>query len=168
MAAAVRIEAADPQGSAALALLAEAAAEARAIYPESFPPGSAEPTNGPTPAGGVYLLAWAGDRCIASGALRPIDARTVEIRRMFVTASRRRQGLASTLVSALERHAVHLGYTRLRLETGDRQAPAIALYAGHGFVRIPAFGEHVDDPSSVCFEKACGPPARLALASRPA
>ena len=116
----VRIEPVDPEGSAALALLAEAAIEARAIYPESFPLGGAEPTNGPTPSGAVYLLAWQGGRPVASGALRPIDSRTAEIRRMFVTASRRRR---------------------------------------RGFDRIPAFGEHVNDPTSVCFEKACGPPA---------
>lgn len=159
METAVRIETTDPQGSAALALLAEAAAEARAIYPEFFPPGCAEPTNGPTPAGGVYLLAWEGGRPVASGALRPIDARTGEIRRMFVTASRRRQGLASAILAALEQHAVALGYSHLRLETGDRQAPAMALYAGRSFVRIPAFGPHANDPTSVCFERACGPPA---------
>ena len=156
---ALRIEPADPQGPAALALLAEAATEARAVYPESFRQGSAEPANGPTPPGGVYLLAWEGERCVASGALRPIDARTVEIRRMFVTAGRRRQGLASAMLAALERHAVELGYTQLRLETGDRQPHAIALYAGRGFVRIPPFGQHANDPTSVCFEKACAPPA---------
>lgn len=155
----LRIENADPQGSAALTLLAEAAAEARRIYPEFFSPGSAEPSNGPTPAGGVYLLACEGARPVASGALRPIDARTGEIRRMFVTADRRRQGLASAMLAALEQRAAALGYTRLRLETGDRQAPAMALYARRGFIRIPAFGRHADDPTSVCFEKACAPPA---------
>jgi len=81
METAARIETADPQGAAALALLAEAAAEARAIYAECFAPGSAEPTNAPTPAGGVYLLARRGGRAVASGALRPIDVRTGEIRR---------------------------------------------------------------------------------------
>lgn len=156
---AARIETADPRGSAASALLAEAAAEARTLYPESFPPGCPEPTNDPTPAGGVYLLTYEGGRPVASGALRPIDAGTCEIGRMFVTASRRRQGLASAMLAALERHAVELGTSRLRLETGDRQAPALALYAGRGFVRIPAFGRHADDPTSVCFEKACGPAA---------
>ena len=90
----MRIEAADPQGTGASALLAEAAAEARAIYPEFFPAGSGEPTNAPTPVGGFYLLAWQEHRAVASVALRPIDARTGE----------------------------------LRLETGHRQEPAMALY----------------------------------------
>lgn len=152
----LRIEAADPQGAAALALLTEAGAEARAVYPELFPAGSGEPSNGPTPVGGVYLLAWQAQRAVASGALRPIDARTGEIRRMFVTAGRRRQGLASAVLAALEQHAIELGYARLRLETGNRQDPAMALYAGRGFVRIPAFGPYANDPTSVCFGKVLG------------
>lgn len=41
----------------------------------------------------------------------------------------------------------------LRLETGNRQQPAIALYEAAGFMRIPAWAEHADDPTSVCFEK---------------
>lgn len=90
---------------------------------------------------------------MASGALRPIDARTGEIRRLFVTADRRRRGLASAVLAALEQHALELGYTRLRLETGDRQDPAVALYAARSSVRIDAFGCYANAPTSVCFEK---------------
>jgi len=75
---------------------------------------------------------------------------------MFVTAGRRRRGLASAVLAALEEHALRLGYTRLRLETGDRQRPALALYAKWNFHRIPAFAPYANDPTSICFEKALG------------
>jgi GNAT superfamily N-acetyltransferase len=75
---------------------------------------------------------------------------------MFVTARRRRRGLASAVLAALEEHALRLGYTRLLLETGDRQRPALALYAKRNFQRIPAFGQYANDPTSTCFEKALG------------
>jgi putative acetyltransferase len=38
------------------------------------------------------------------------------------------------------------------LETGTRQAEAVAVYARAGFSRIPPFGEYVG-PLSVCLAK---------------
>jgi len=149
----VRIVEVDPQGADAMALLTEAAVEARGLYPELHGPNSAWPTNPPTPAGGVYLVAYLAGCPLACGALRPIDAATAEVRRMFVSANARRAGLATRILRALENHASRLGYSLLKLQTGDRQHAAVALYARHGYARIEPFGEHVDDPTSVCFEK---------------
>jgi GNAT superfamily N-acetyltransferase len=86
-------------------------------------------------------------------ALRAIDAQAAEVRRMFVTRAARRCGLARALLWALEEHARRLGCTTLRLETGERQAAAIALYRAHGYRPIAPYGPHVGDPTSRCFEK---------------
>jgi putative acetyltransferase len=155
--AALCFTAVDPRGDDATALLREAALEARALYPELFPPGAPWPDNAPTPERGVYLVAYADGKPVACGALRPLDADTAELRRMFVTAGARRRGIAQALLAELEKRAAALGYRTLRLETGNRQLPAAALYEACGFVRIPAFGEYRDDPVSVCFEKHIGP-----------
>jgi GNAT superfamily N-acetyltransferase len=144
----------DPQCSDALALLNEAASEARVLYPEFFKPGTPWPTNPPTPARGVYLVAYSNGKPVACGALRPIDKTIAEVRRMFVTSASRRQGLARAIVKELETRAAALGYTIMRLETGIRQLSAIALYEKLGFKRIEPFGQYVNDPLSVCFEKA--------------
>lgn len=157
---AVEIRAVDPQGEAALALLREAAIDARALYPELHDPAAPWPGNAPTPPGGVYLLAFVNGQPLASGALRPLDRPTAEVRRMYVHRAARRQGLARLMLAALETEARALGYTRLRLETGCRQQPAMALYEACGFARIPPFGEYTDDPTSVCFEKALAPIAK--------
>ena len=45
------------------------------------------------------------------------------------------------------------GFTVMRLETGNRQSAAMALYESCGFVRISPFGEYIGDPTSVCYEK---------------
>lgn len=150
----------DPQGAEALALLHEAALDARALYPELHDPTSPGPGNAPTPARGVYLLAWIDGVPLASGALRPLDEQTAELRRLYVLRTARRRGLARAMLAALESRARALGYLRLRLETGCRQQPAIALYEASGFVRIPPFGPYVDDPTSVCFEKGLEPGPR--------
>lgn len=151
----LRVEKADPQGVDALALLREAAIEARALYPELTDPAAPWPTNAPTPAGGVYLVAYTERDAVACGAMAPLESfpRTAEVRRMFVTRAARRQGVASAVLRALESHALQFGYRRLLLETGFKQQPAIALYESHGYVRIEPFGKYVGDPTSVCFEK---------------
>jgi GNAT superfamily N-acetyltransferase len=147
----VLVRAADPQGDEALALLAAAAREVRALYP----PGTdtAQPGNAPTPARGAYLLACIGGVAVGSAALRPLDATTAEVRRLYVAPGVRRTGVARALLAELERRAHDFGYTKLRLETGNRQHAALALYAACGWRRIDPFGRYRDDPSSVCFEK---------------
>ncbi|WP_397535952.1 GNAT family N-acetyltransferase [Roseateles sp.] len=147
------ILAADPQGEAALSLLRLAAVEARALYPELHAADAPWPGNEPTPPRGIYLLAWMSDELVGMGAHRPLDANSTELRRMFVRADARRHGVARALLEALQAHALSQGFTRLRLETGFRQLPAMRLYESFGFQRIDPFGPYVGDPSSVCFEK---------------
>ncbi|MCE9658431.1 MAG: GNAT family N-acetyltransferase [Burkholderiales bacterium] len=150
------IEQVDPQGPVAMALLRQAAAEARALYPELVRPNAPPPTNAPTPDRGVYLVAFVDGAGVACGALRPIDGEIAEVKRMFVVRDSRRRGLARAILDALQEHARSFGFSRLRLETGNRQAAAIALYESCGFEHIAAFGEHANDPTSVCFEKRLG------------
>jgi len=147
---------ADPQGADAMGLLREAAIEARKLYPELFAPGAPWPDNPPTPGRGVYLVAFIDDKPVACGALRPLDGDAVEVRRMFVVQGARRRGIAQAMLAELEKRAAAFGYQVMRLETGKRQASAMALYEKLGFRRIPTFGVYANDPVSVCFEKRYG------------
>ena len=148
---------ADPLSADALALLAEAAAEARQRYPELFAPNAPPPTNAPLGPRDAFLLTWHDGELAGCGALRPQhdppDATCAELRRMFVRASVRRHGVARTVLAALEQRARALGYRRLRIETGDRQPEAIALYDRYADRRIAPYGPYAMDPTSVCFEK---------------
>jgi putative acetyltransferase len=152
-AASLLIQAVDPQHPQALALLREAALEARSLYPELFSPEAPPPGNEPLRAREVYLLAWRDGRAIGCGALRQRDAFTGELRRMFVTRAARREGVARALLERLEQDALAQNYRRLVLETGKRQKPAIALYSGCGWRRIAPYGGYIGDPTSVCFGK---------------
>lgn len=147
------IEASDPLHPHALRLLAEAAVEARALYPELFASAAAAPTNLPLAEREIYLLAWQDGHAVGCGALRAHDAFTGEVRRMFVTRSARRDGVARAVLADLEHQAQALGYHRLVLETGARQTAAISLYRSCGWRRVAAFGPYVGDPMSVCLGK---------------
>jgi len=134
-------------------LLREAAIEARALYPELHSEGAPWPGNSPTPAGGTYVIAYEVEKPVGCGALRQIDSAMVEVRRMYVLKSARRAGVARKILVALEASASRLGYKVMRLETGNRQQPAMALYETFGFERIAPFGEYANNPTSICYEK---------------
>ena len=149
----LEIQEADPQGPDALLLLREAAAEARRLYPELLRLGDPWPTNRPTPPRGAYFIAYEQGNPVAMGAHHPMDDRCSEVRRMFTTASVRRQGAGRAILSAVEQHAARQGFSELLLETGNRQGAAIALYETVGYRRIEPYGAYRDDPTSVCFAK---------------
>jgi GNAT superfamily N-acetyltransferase len=94
------------------------------------------------------------------GSHRPLDEETTEVRRMFVTAAARNQGIARAVLKSIEEHARLQGFRSLLLETGVRQLPAIRLYETSAFIRIPPFGIYANDPTSVCFAKDLQPPVR--------
>jgi putative acetyltransferase len=145
---------ADPQSPDALDLLRLAAIEARALYPELHAPGDIWPTNDPTPPRGIYLIARADTMVVGMGAHRPLNAVISEVRRMYVHPDFRRNGVARAVIAKLETHALSQGFTHLRLETGNRQTAAMALYELCGYNRIAPFGIYIDDPTSVCYEKS--------------
>ena len=101
----------------------------------------------------VFLVARIGNRPVACGAVRELDAVTGEIKRMFVRPEHRGQGVARAILAALEARAGEVGYTTLRIETGSRQPEAVGLYKSAGYVAIPPFGKYVGNPYSNCFEK---------------
>jgi GNAT superfamily N-acetyltransferase len=91
---------------------------------------------------------------VGCGALRVLDAETAELKRMFVSPAVRGMGLGRRLVAALEAEARAMGVRRLVLETGVRQAAALALYRATGFDLIPLYGEYRLSPeTSVCLGK---------------
>lgn len=87
------------------------------------------------------------------GALRRVDKDTAEIKRMYVDPHARGLGIGRALLIALEAEARQLQARNLVLETGKRQREALGLYESAGFARIPAYGEYVGCPLSICMGK---------------
>jgi GNAT superfamily N-acetyltransferase len=149
----LRIEPRDPLSEQASFLLREAALEARRLYSDLIDPATPMPTNQPLRSGDIYLVAFLDENPVGCGALRKLDDRNAEVRRMYVLGRARRLGIARAVLVRLEQEASRLGYETLLLETGDRQHPAMSLYESYGFTRIPPFGPYVNDPTSVCYSK---------------
>ncbi len=101
----------------------------------------------------VFLIARIDDRPVACGAIRSLDADAAEVKRMFVVPELRGSGLARRLLGDLETIAMGRRHSVLRLETGNRSVPALALYRSSGYREIPLYGEYVGCEYSICFEK---------------
>ena len=101
----------------------------------------------------TVVIAYVNDIPSGCGCFKRIDKDTAEIKRMFVKASERKQGLASAILNELEIWAKEEGYSATILETADKQQEAIALYQKLGYDLIPNYGPYVGMETSVCFRK---------------
>ena len=91
---------------------------------------------------GAFVVLIDDGTTVAGGGIRRIDDATVEIKRMWTNPDYRRQGYASRMLRELAGLAGQLGYRTLRLETGDAQPEALALYRRLGFAQIDSYGPY--------------------------
>ena len=70
---------------------------------------------------------------------------------MHTAEAARGRGVGSAILRQIMAAARRRGMSRLSLETGSWAyfAPARGLYARHGFVECPPFGDYRPDPNSV-------------------
>ena len=99
------------------------------------------------------IVAYDNYMPVGCGAIKEYAQDAMEVKRMYVPAGRRGQGIATKVLAALETWATELSYKKCVLETGKRQPEAIALYRKNGYRRIPNFGQYENVENSVCFEK---------------
>jgi putative acetyltransferase len=99
------------------------------------------------------ILAYENGGAVGCGAFKPYDAHTVEIKRMFIAETHRKQGIARKILAELETWAAELNYTQTILETGKNQPEAIRLYEHYGYTRTPNYGQYAQIENSVCMKK---------------
>ncbi len=87
-------------------------------------------------AGGEFLVGLLRGELVAMGALRPTAAHSAEIKRMRVAPRHQRQGLGTLILQELERRAGDRGFTRLHLDTTQKQHAARQFYTRHGYSEV--------------------------------
>ena len=90
---------------------------------------------------------------VGCGAIKPVEAAAMEVKRMYTLPAWRGKGVASRVLAELEQWARELGMERCILETGLRQPEAIALYESNGYEPIPNYGPYAGVTNSRCFAK---------------
>jgi putative acetyltransferase len=101
----------------------------------------------------VYYVAFEDEVPVGCAGLRRRDAEHGEIKRMYVDPAVRGTGVAVALLRRVEDDARAFGWTRLVLETGERQPEAMRFYEREGYRSIPPFGYYVGSSISRCYEK---------------
>ncbi len=138
----------DPASPEAAGLLDELSARLAALTGDdgtaSFDPAT---VRGPRAA---FVLARSGDGAVGCGALRPLDGRIGELKRMY---ARPGSGAGAAVLAALEARAMALDYAELWLETRAVNTRAIRFYERQGNRRIANYGRYADNPAAVCFAK---------------
>lgn len=104
------------------------------------------------------FLARLDGRPVGHAALRTAGdgypAGSGELKKLFVDDSARGAGAARALLVAVEDAARAAGLTSVVLQTGIRQAPAVALYVSAGYRAVVPFGPYVGDAHSLLFAKS--------------
>jgi GNAT superfamily N-acetyltransferase len=99
------------------------------------------------------LVAYDEGLATGCGAIKEYSPGIMEVKRMFTLPSQRGKGIASRILSELEKWAAELRYQKCILETGKKQKEAIALYLKNGYTVIPNYGQYAGVENSICFEK---------------
>lgn len=98
-----------------------------------------------SPPRGIFLLARRGAGVSGCLALRPFQADSGEVVRMYVKPESRGNGIAEGLMQALLSEARMLGYRTLYLDSLKRFIPAHRLYEKTGFAYCTPYDPHTTD-----------------------
>jgi GNAT superfamily N-acetyltransferase/DNA-binding transcriptional ArsR family regulator len=157
-----------PDDEMAIFLVRAQWAELTARYgvPEAEPVSISNPGAFRAPSGAFVGLS-VDDVAVGCGGLceyhdpeanAPDDGERVgELKAIYVSPLHRGHGYGRLIVQALEARAARIGYRALKLETGDAQPEAIALYVSLGYSQIERYGPYRDLVRSVCFERTLEP-----------
>ena len=89
---------------------------------------------------GRLLLARDNDELAGCVALRQLNERTCEMKRLFVRETFRGKGIGRLLIEMIIRNAKEIGYERILLDTlPPKMDKAIALYIELGFKEIEPY-----------------------------
>lgn len=96
------------------------------------------------PKGMLYILEI-DDEVAGMGAVKPLEDGVGEIKRMYIRPKYRGKGFGKAMLQRLIQKAKTLGYTTLRLETGDYSTTAHHIYRSAGFKDIDEY-THMETP----------------------
>jgi putative acetyltransferase len=95
---------------------------------------------------GIFLVLTDDDQIIGTGAIRKIDDKICELKRVWLLFEYHGKGLGYQMIQELFAFAREKGYQRVRLETErDAQSRAFDLYKRLGFYEIPRYSNHQDE-----------------------
>jgi putative acetyltransferase len=87
---------------------------------------------------GIFLVALDEGRVVGTGAIRPIDDKMCELKRLWLLEPYQGKGIGYAMVRRLLDFAHKNAYDRMRLQTSNQQLRAIEFYHRLGFRDVPS------------------------------
>jgi DNA-binding MarR family transcriptional regulator/GNAT superfamily N-acetyltransferase len=143
--ATVTFEVVDPCSPDAQAAMRVYFAELDARFRGGFDPGAGgtgQDAESMSPPHGAFVLARSDGDVVGCGGVLRIDARTGEIKRMWIHADLRGAGLGRRLLTELEATAFRLGRSRVVLDTNEVLTEAVAMYGRSGYRAIERYNDN--------------------------
>lgn len=97
----------------------------------------------------IFVLARAEGKAVGCAAIRPLDEKTGEMKRMYA----KEKGVGAKLLAFIEGQAKRLDYSTIVLETRMINQQAVRFYEKHGYTRIENYGKYIGRTEAICFEK---------------
>jgi len=101
----------------------------------------------------TVVIAYLDREPVGCACLKTIDVFTAELKRMYVRPEHRGKSIGIGILNELEDWASELSFSRIILETAQKQPEAINLYKKAGFEVIPNYPPYDKMEKSICMEK---------------
>ena len=88
---------------------------------------------------GLFLAAFDAETLIGSGAVRKLDPRTAELKRMWMLISYHGQGIGYQMITQLFEFARAKQYQQVLLQTSPEQTRALNFYRRLGFREVDCY-----------------------------
>ena len=96
--------------------------------------------------GGTFLVMFDGEEMICTGAIRPFEGESCELKRLWLLPEYHGQGLGYRMLQELLTFARAQGYTRIQSETDAvAQSRAVDFYKRIGFREVPIPNQTPDE-----------------------
>ena len=99
------------------------------------------------------IIAYNHNELVGCASYKKYEQKTAELKRVFVKAAYRGQGIARKMLEELESRARKQGYKTMVLETGEVLAASMKLYRSSGYEIIENYGQYAEMSDSICMKK---------------
>lgn len=96
---------------------------------------------------GLFLAVMDDDKLVGTGAVKKLDGKTAELKRLWLLEAYHGQKIGYQVVYRLLDFARAQKYERVWLQTSLKQERAISFYTRLGFYKIPNYRESMDNYS---------------------
>ncbi|MBK8419058.1 GNAT family N-acetyltransferase [Candidatus Villigracilis saccharophilus] len=96
---------------------------------------------------GLFLAVMDNDKLVGTGAVKKLDGKTAELKRLWLLEEYHGQKIGYQVVSRLLDFARAQKYERVWLQTSLKQERAISFYTRVGFYKIANYRESMDNYS---------------------